>query len=187
MTDAKRGAFDVLLVWSLDRFGRSMAGNVNDALALDRAGVELLSVREPWLDTGGPVRPAKRPCLTRGPVELSSPTGMRANLVADPRRATDAAVNVVRAILDAGGVTRKSLHDATEDESVRHMMRTSRRLIGDQRERPGYEHRGALPKHETEPRRLCGMSRGAGVSALTHASEGSHERGQVGASGRVEV
>jgi DNA invertase Pin-like site-specific DNA recombinase len=33
-----------------------MAGNVSDALALDRAGVELISLREPWLDTGGPVR-----------------------------------------------------------------------------------------------------------------------------------
>ena len=43
-------------MWSLDRFGRSMAGNVNDALALDAAGVKLISVREPWLDTGGPVR-----------------------------------------------------------------------------------------------------------------------------------
>jgi DNA invertase Pin-like site-specific DNA recombinase len=56
MTDARRGAFDVLLVWSLDRFGRSMAGNVNDALALDAVGVKIVSVREPWLDTGGPVR-----------------------------------------------------------------------------------------------------------------------------------
>jgi DNA invertase Pin-like site-specific DNA recombinase len=56
MSDARRGAFTVLLVWSLDRFGRSMAGNVSDALALDRAGVELISLREPWLDTGGPVR-----------------------------------------------------------------------------------------------------------------------------------
>jgi DNA invertase Pin-like site-specific DNA recombinase len=56
MTDARGGAFRVLLVWSLDRFGRSMAGNVSDALALDRAGVELISLREPWLDTGGPVR-----------------------------------------------------------------------------------------------------------------------------------
>ena len=56
MTDARRGAFDVLVVWSLDRFGRSMAGNVNDALALDSAGVAIVSVREPWLDTGGPVR-----------------------------------------------------------------------------------------------------------------------------------
>jgi len=56
MTDARRGAFDVLVVWSLDRFGRSMAGNVNDALVLDGAGVAIVSVREPWLDTGGPVR-----------------------------------------------------------------------------------------------------------------------------------
>lgn len=56
MEDARRGTFDVLAVWSLDRFGRSMAGNVADVLALDRAGVQLVSVREPWLDTGGPVR-----------------------------------------------------------------------------------------------------------------------------------
>src|SRR5260370_25695762 len=56
MTDARRGAFDVLLVWSLDRFGRSMAGNVNDALALYAVGVKLVIVRDPWLDTGGPVR-----------------------------------------------------------------------------------------------------------------------------------
>jgi hypothetical protein len=27
-----------------------------DALALDSAGVQIVSVREPWLDTGGPVR-----------------------------------------------------------------------------------------------------------------------------------
>jgi DNA invertase Pin-like site-specific DNA recombinase len=56
MADAKARRFDVVAVWALDRFGRSMAGNVADALALDRAGVKLLSVREPWLDTGGPVR-----------------------------------------------------------------------------------------------------------------------------------
>jgi hypothetical protein len=54
MTDARRGAFNVLLVGSIDRFGRSMAGTVNDALALDNAGVKIFSVREPWLDTGGP-------------------------------------------------------------------------------------------------------------------------------------
>lgn len=56
MAEAKRGAFDLVAVWSLDRFGRNMAGNVVDVLALDRAGVQLVSVREPWLDTGGPVR-----------------------------------------------------------------------------------------------------------------------------------
>jgi DNA invertase Pin-like site-specific DNA recombinase len=53
MAEAKRGRFDVLIVWSLDRFGRSLAGNVADVLAFDRAGVQLVSVREPWLDTGG--------------------------------------------------------------------------------------------------------------------------------------
>jgi putative DNA-invertase from lambdoid prophage Rac len=56
MADARRGAFGVLLVWSLDRFGQSMASNLNDALALDRAGVKLLSLREPWLDARGSVR-----------------------------------------------------------------------------------------------------------------------------------
>lgn len=56
MRDAHEGSFDVLAVWSLDRLGRSMVGNVQAVLELDRRGVEVLSVREPWLDTGGPVR-----------------------------------------------------------------------------------------------------------------------------------
>jgi DNA invertase Pin-like site-specific DNA recombinase len=56
LKDAKRGAFKVLVVWALDRFGRSMTGNLNDLLELDRQGVEVVSIREPWLDTGGPVR-----------------------------------------------------------------------------------------------------------------------------------
>ena len=56
LDDARRGVFTTLVVWSLDRFGRSMVGNVNDLLELDRIGVLVLSVREAWLDTGGPVR-----------------------------------------------------------------------------------------------------------------------------------
>jgi putative DNA-invertase from lambdoid prophage Rac len=56
MRDAKRGTFDVLVVWALDRFGRSMTGNLADVLELDRIGVQVVSVRETWLDTGGPVR-----------------------------------------------------------------------------------------------------------------------------------
>ncbi len=56
MAAAMRGKFDVVLVWSLDRFGRSMAGNIRDVISLDQAGVRLVSAREPWLDTGGPVR-----------------------------------------------------------------------------------------------------------------------------------
>lgn len=54
---AHRGEFEVLVVWALDRFGRSMVGNLQAVLDLDRAGVEVISVRESWLDTGGPVRP----------------------------------------------------------------------------------------------------------------------------------
>jgi DNA invertase Pin-like site-specific DNA recombinase len=56
MADAAGGAFRVLVVWALDRFGRSMARNVRDVLELDRLGVQIVSVREPWLDTGAPAR-----------------------------------------------------------------------------------------------------------------------------------
>ena len=56
MADAREGKFRVLVVWALDRFGRSLAGNVNALLALDKLGVTVVSVREPWLDTAGPVR-----------------------------------------------------------------------------------------------------------------------------------
>lgn len=56
MKDAKRGVFDVLVIWAIDRFGRSMSGNLNDVLDLDRIGVTIISVQESWLDTSSPVR-----------------------------------------------------------------------------------------------------------------------------------
>jgi DNA invertase Pin-like site-specific DNA recombinase len=56
MRDARRGAFNVVVIWAVDRFGRSMTGNLADVLELDRIGVQVISVRESWLDTGGPVR-----------------------------------------------------------------------------------------------------------------------------------
>ena len=56
LKDARRGRFQVLVVWALDRFGRSMVGNLQDVLELDRLGVQVVSVREAWLDTGSPVR-----------------------------------------------------------------------------------------------------------------------------------
>ena len=52
----QRGEFDVLVVWAIDRFGRSMVGNLQDVLELDRIGVEVVSVRETWLATQGPTR-----------------------------------------------------------------------------------------------------------------------------------
>jgi DNA invertase Pin-like site-specific DNA recombinase len=54
--DARRGRFNVLVIWALDRFGRSMVGNLQDVLEMDRIGVTVVSVREAWLDTGSPVR-----------------------------------------------------------------------------------------------------------------------------------
>jgi putative DNA-invertase from lambdoid prophage Rac len=57
LVDAHRGLFGTILVWALDRFGRSMVVNVQSVIELDRKGVQVLSFREPWLDTGGPVRP----------------------------------------------------------------------------------------------------------------------------------
>lgn len=53
---AHRGEFTAIVVYAIDRLGRSMIGNVQEILGLDRLGVETVSVREPWLDTGGPVR-----------------------------------------------------------------------------------------------------------------------------------
>lgn len=53
---AHAGNFKYLLVAALDRLGRSMVGNLQLVLDLDRVGVETISVREPWLQLGGPVR-----------------------------------------------------------------------------------------------------------------------------------
>lgn len=54
--DAHRGKFDVLIIWSLDRLGRSMYGNMNAVVALDQCGIRIVSAREAWLDSGGPTR-----------------------------------------------------------------------------------------------------------------------------------
>jgi putative DNA-invertase from lambdoid prophage Rac len=56
LDDAHRGRFHVVLVWALDRLGRSMVGNLQAVLALDRMGVAVVSYREPWLDAAGPLR-----------------------------------------------------------------------------------------------------------------------------------
>ncbi len=53
---AHRGDFQVVVVVAIDRIGRSMAGNIQEILGLDEMGVEVVSAREPWLSTQGPVR-----------------------------------------------------------------------------------------------------------------------------------
>jgi DNA invertase Pin-like site-specific DNA recombinase len=54
---ARQGRYQVILVWAIDRLGRSMPAIVDTVIGLDSVGVSIVSHQEPWLDTGGPVRP----------------------------------------------------------------------------------------------------------------------------------
>lgn len=56
LAEARAGRIQAVVVWALDRLHRSMVGSVTTVLELDRIGVQVISLREPWLDTGGPVR-----------------------------------------------------------------------------------------------------------------------------------
>lgn len=57
LADARAGRIRAILVWALDRLHRSMVGSIQTVLECDRLGVPVVSLREPWLDTAGPVRP----------------------------------------------------------------------------------------------------------------------------------
>ncbi len=54
MTDARRGRFDVVLVWASDRIARSVKHFLEVLDELNRIGVEYASFREN-IDTGGPL------------------------------------------------------------------------------------------------------------------------------------
>jgi DNA invertase Pin-like site-specific DNA recombinase len=54
MTDARRGRFDVVLVWACDRIARSTRHFLTVLDDLNRTGVEFVSFREN-IDTGGPL------------------------------------------------------------------------------------------------------------------------------------
>jgi DNA invertase Pin-like site-specific DNA recombinase len=57
LAGSRAGRIRAILVWALDRLHRSMVGSIQTVLECDRIGVPVVSVREPWLDTSGPVRP----------------------------------------------------------------------------------------------------------------------------------
>jgi DNA invertase Pin-like site-specific DNA recombinase len=57
LADVRAGRVQAVAVWALDRLHRSMTGAINTVLELNRLGIPVLSVREGWLDTSGPVRP----------------------------------------------------------------------------------------------------------------------------------
>ena len=55
--DAHRGQFGAVVVWALDRLGRGgIAEAVGFVQQLESRGVQLVSVRESWLDMTGPTR-----------------------------------------------------------------------------------------------------------------------------------
>ena len=54
MRDAKRGRFDVVLIWACDRIARSTRHLLEVLDELNRLGVEFVSFRE-QIDTGGPL------------------------------------------------------------------------------------------------------------------------------------
>lgn len=56
MAGARRGEFQYILVWAVDRLGRSMPKIIETVVELDRLGVSLVSYSEGWLDTSGPTR-----------------------------------------------------------------------------------------------------------------------------------
>jgi putative DNA-invertase from lambdoid prophage Rac len=56
LLDVRAGKVQAVAVWALDRLHRSMLGAISTVLELDRLGVVVISLREPWLDTAGPVR-----------------------------------------------------------------------------------------------------------------------------------
>jgi DNA invertase Pin-like site-specific DNA recombinase len=54
MADARRGRFDVVLVWACDRIARSTRHFLDVLDDLNRLGIEFISFRE-QIDTGGPL------------------------------------------------------------------------------------------------------------------------------------
>ncbi len=54
MADAHRRAFDVVLVWKLDRLGRSLSHLIQLVEQLGSLGVDLVSLGDPGLDTTSP-------------------------------------------------------------------------------------------------------------------------------------
>jgi DNA invertase Pin-like site-specific DNA recombinase len=56
LAGAHRREFDVILIWSLDRFSREgILPMVRYFVQLRLARVRVMSHQEPWVDTGGPV------------------------------------------------------------------------------------------------------------------------------------
>lgn len=54
---ARKGQFKFILVWALDRLGRTMFATLETVLNLDEIGVMVISHQEGWLEQAGALRP----------------------------------------------------------------------------------------------------------------------------------
>jgi DNA invertase Pin-like site-specific DNA recombinase len=57
MADVRAGRVQAVACWAMDRLSRQMEGSISTVLECDRLNVPVLSVKEGWLDMGGPTRP----------------------------------------------------------------------------------------------------------------------------------
>src|SRR5262249_48385416 len=57
MRDAHKGKFQALLVWAIDRLGRSMASTTEAISTLLGKNIRIISHQETWIETDGPMRP----------------------------------------------------------------------------------------------------------------------------------
>jgi len=56
LTDAECGRINTILIWALDRLTREgISALCNYLERMKRAGVRVVSIQEPWLDTAGPI------------------------------------------------------------------------------------------------------------------------------------
>jgi putative DNA-invertase from lambdoid prophage Rac len=56
LAGAHKGEFNHVVVWALDRLGRTMGGVLDTVTELDRLGCKVVSHQEQWLVLDGPVR-----------------------------------------------------------------------------------------------------------------------------------
>lgn len=64
MEAARKGEFQVLLIWALDRLGRNQYTIIEHVIELDRLGIQIVSLQDSWLDTTtGPTRALILPIL----------------------------------------------------------------------------------------------------------------------------
>jgi len=56
LSAAHKGEINVVVVWAIDRLGRTMSGVLDTITELDRLGCRVVSHQESWLQMDGPVR-----------------------------------------------------------------------------------------------------------------------------------